>query len=277
MTGLINAIMHSPDWDSTAIFLAWDDWGGFYDHVKPPARGRPGLRPARAGLVISPYAKKGYIDHQTLSFDAYLKFIEDDFLHGQRIDPRTDGRPDPRPDVRENAGSSATSRATSTSARSRGRRSSSRSTRHSAEKRHARWDSSRSPSRRRGAAAAACGRDTTRRTGDIHEVRHVIVIMEENRSFDSFFGTYPRADGIPRRHGRPTVCVPNGVGSCVRPFLDANGADDSGGPHGPLAGQRDVNGGRMDGFIRVSGGTLIRSASAIGAARRASTSAARTS
>ncbi len=55
------------------------------------------------GLVISPYAKEGYIDHQTLSFDAYLKFIEDDFLGGQRLDPRNDGRPDPRPDVRENA------------------------------------------------------------------------------------------------------------------------------------------------------------------------------
>jgi phospholipase C len=53
------------------------------------------------GLVISPYAKRGYIDHQTLSFDAYVKFIEDDFLSGQRIDPLTDGRPDPRPDVRE--------------------------------------------------------------------------------------------------------------------------------------------------------------------------------
>ena len=55
------------------------------------------------GLVISPYAKQGYIDHQTLSFDAYLKLIEDLFLGGQRIDPETDGRPDPRPDVRENA------------------------------------------------------------------------------------------------------------------------------------------------------------------------------
>jgi hypothetical protein len=55
------------------------------------------------GLVISPYAKKGFIDHQTLSFDAYLKLIEDVFLNGQRIDPKTDGRPDPRPDVRENA------------------------------------------------------------------------------------------------------------------------------------------------------------------------------
>jgi phospholipase C len=53
-------------------------------------------------MVISPYAKTNYIDHQTLSFDAYDKFIEDDFLHGQRIDPASDGRPDPRPDVREN-------------------------------------------------------------------------------------------------------------------------------------------------------------------------------
>jgi phospholipase C len=103
VTGLINTIMRSPDWDSTAIFLAWDDWGGFYDHVKPPAVDGQGYGLRVPGLVISPYAKTGYIDHQTLSFDAYLKFIEDDFLHGQRIDPRTDGRPDSRPDVRENA------------------------------------------------------------------------------------------------------------------------------------------------------------------------------
>ena len=54
-------------------------------------------------MVISPYARRGFIDHQTLSFDAFNKFIEDDFLGGQRLDPRTDGRPDPRPDVRENA------------------------------------------------------------------------------------------------------------------------------------------------------------------------------
>ena len=54
-------------------------------------------------LVISPYARKGYIDHQVLSFDAHNKFIEDDFLHGARLNPRTDGCPDPRPNVRENA------------------------------------------------------------------------------------------------------------------------------------------------------------------------------
>jgi phospholipase C len=53
--------------------------------------------------VISPYARKALIDHQVLSFDAYNKFIEDDFLHGARLNPKTDGRPDPRPDVRENA------------------------------------------------------------------------------------------------------------------------------------------------------------------------------
>jgi phospholipase C len=52
-------------------------------------------------MVISPFARHGFIDHQTLSFDAYNKFIEDDFLHGRRLNPRTDGRPDPRPDVRE--------------------------------------------------------------------------------------------------------------------------------------------------------------------------------
>jgi hypothetical protein len=55
--------MRGPDWSSTA-----------------------------PGLVISPYARQGYVDHQALSFDAYLKFIEDDFLGGQRIDPSTDGR-----------------------------------------------------------------------------------------------------------------------------------------------------------------------------------------
>jgi phospholipase C len=103
VTGLINAVMRSPDWSSTAIFLAWDDWGGFYDHVKPPAVDELGYGLRVPALVISPYAKNGYVDHQVLSFDAYLKFIEDDFLHGARLDPRTDGRPDSRPGVRENA------------------------------------------------------------------------------------------------------------------------------------------------------------------------------
>src|SRR5207244_5121482 len=77
--------------------------GGFYDHVVPPVIDNYGYGIRVPGLMISPYAKPGYIDHQTLSFDAYLKFIEDRFLGGQRIDPATDGRPDRRPTVRENA------------------------------------------------------------------------------------------------------------------------------------------------------------------------------
>jgi phospholipase C len=101
VTGVINAIMQSRDWKSTAIFLSWDDWGGFYDQVVPPAVDQNGYGMRVPGIVISPYAKRGFIDHQTLSFDAYNKFIEDDFLGGQRLNPRTDGRPDPRPDVRD--------------------------------------------------------------------------------------------------------------------------------------------------------------------------------
>jgi phospholipase C len=103
VTGLINTIMQSPEWNSTVIFLAWDDWGGFYDHVVPPTVDINGYGLRVPALVISPYAKKGTIDHQTLSFDAYLKFIEDIFLDGQRLDPQTDRRPDSRPTVRENS------------------------------------------------------------------------------------------------------------------------------------------------------------------------------
>jgi phospholipase C len=101
VTGLVNAIMQSPEWDSTAIFLSWDDWGGFYDHIQPPRVDNQGYGLRVPGIVISPYAKTGYIDSQTLSHDAYNKFIEDDLLGGQRLNPANDGRPDPRPDVRE--------------------------------------------------------------------------------------------------------------------------------------------------------------------------------
>lgn len=101
VTKLVDSVMRGKDWSSTAIFLAWDDWGGFYDHVRPPKVDHDGFGFRVPAMVISPYARTGYIDHQSLSFDAYVKFIEDDFLGGARLDPRTDGRPDPRPDVRE--------------------------------------------------------------------------------------------------------------------------------------------------------------------------------
>jgi phospholipase C len=103
VTAVVNAIMSGPNWDSTAIFVAWDDWGGFYDHVVPPRVDRNGYGLRVPGLLISPYARPGLVDHQVLSFDAYSKLIEDLFLGGARLDPATDGRPDPRPDVRENA------------------------------------------------------------------------------------------------------------------------------------------------------------------------------
>jgi phospholipase C len=102
VTSVVNAVMRSPNWRSSAIFLAWDDWGAFYDHVEPPQVDVNGFGLRVPALVISPYAKRGYIDHQVLSFDAYVKFIEDDFLRSARLDPKTDGRPDPRPTVREN-------------------------------------------------------------------------------------------------------------------------------------------------------------------------------
>jgi len=103
VTTLTNSIMRSPCWYSTAILLSWDDWGGFYDNVNPPSVDNNGYGLRVPGLVISPYAKVGYIDHQQLSHDAYLKFIEDDFLEQARLNPATDGRPDSRPDVREEA------------------------------------------------------------------------------------------------------------------------------------------------------------------------------
>jgi phospholipase C len=103
VTRVVNAVMQGPreQWLHTAVFITWDDWGGFYDHV-PPIRIDPNGYGIRVpGILISPYARAGTIDHQTLSFDAYLKLIEDRFLGGQRLDPATDGRPDSRPTVRE--------------------------------------------------------------------------------------------------------------------------------------------------------------------------------
>ncbi len=98
---IVDAVMRSPDWSSSAIFISWDDWGGFYDHVRPPRVPGAHLGLRVPGLLVSPYARRGYVDHQLLTPAAYLRFVEDDFLHGQRLDPRTDGRPDSRPLVVE--------------------------------------------------------------------------------------------------------------------------------------------------------------------------------
>lgn len=103
VTSVVNAVMKSPNWKNSAIFVAWDDWGGFYDHVEPPSVDGYGYGLRVPAFMISPYAKQGLVDHQVHSFDSYLKFVEDVYLGGQRLDPYTDGRWDPRPSVRENA------------------------------------------------------------------------------------------------------------------------------------------------------------------------------
>ncbi|MGH3049946.1 MAG: alkaline phosphatase family protein, partial [Gaiellaceae bacterium] len=83
----------------------------------------------------------------------------------------------------------------------------------------------------------------------IHKIRHVVVIMQENRSFDSYFGTYPGADGIPMRNGVPTVCSPDPTtGRCVKPFHDARDRN-AGGPHDHLDAVRDIARGKMNGFV----------------------------
>ena len=83
----------------------------------------------------------------------------------------------------------------------------------------------------------------------IHKIRHVIVIMQENRSFDSYFGTYPGANGIPMRNGVPYNCVPDpATSTCVVSYHNAADVN-YGGPHSARDSKLDVDGGRMDGFI----------------------------
>ncbi|MBI3660446.1 alkaline phosphatase family protein [Candidatus Acetothermia bacterium] len=72
----LNALMQGPDWNSTAVFITWDDFGGFYDHVPPPKVDNFGFGPRVPLLIISPYAKKGYISHTQYEFSSLLKFAE---------------------------------------------------------------------------------------------------------------------------------------------------------------------------------------------------------
>ncbi len=73
---LIQELMRSSAWNSSAFLLAYDDWGGWYDHVLPPQVDQYGYGPRVPAILVSPYAKKGYIDNTTLDFTSILKFIE---------------------------------------------------------------------------------------------------------------------------------------------------------------------------------------------------------
>jgi phospholipase C len=76
---LVNAIMNSPEWNSTVIFISWDDFGGFYDHVAPPQLDLYGLGPRVPLLIVSPLVKSGFIEHQQLEFASVVKFVEEIF------------------------------------------------------------------------------------------------------------------------------------------------------------------------------------------------------
>ena len=82
------------------------------------------------------------------------------------------------------------------------------------------------------------------------KIKHIIIIMQENRSFDHYFGTYPGADGIPMQNGIPTVCANDPItGQCIKPFHDSSDIN-YGGPHGMTAAVTDINGGKMDGSVK---------------------------
>ncbi len=79
VTSLVNGIMRSPMWKQTAIFLTWDEWGGFYDPVVPPEVDPFGLGIRVPMLTISPYAKRGVIDDELGEFSTPLRFISDNW------------------------------------------------------------------------------------------------------------------------------------------------------------------------------------------------------
>jgi phospholipase C len=79
VASIVNAIMRSTEWNSTAIFVTWDDFGGFYDHVPPPQVDGIGLGPRVPLLVISPYAKPGYVSDAQGEFSSFDKYIEENF------------------------------------------------------------------------------------------------------------------------------------------------------------------------------------------------------
>ena len=82
VASIVNAIGESSYWNHTAIFVTWDDWGGFYDHVTPPQYNSYELGFRVPLIAIGPYAKQGYISHVQHEFGSILKFTEEVFNLG---------------------------------------------------------------------------------------------------------------------------------------------------------------------------------------------------
>jgi phospholipase C len=113
LAGIVDAVMESDAWEHTAIFVSWDMWGGLYDHVPPPVVDHIGFGYRVPTLVVSPYARKGYLDDAQADLCAPLKFIEDNWglpyltdriarshnfehVFDFERNPRADARPTPR-------------------------------------------------------------------------------------------------------------------------------------------------------------------------------------
>ena len=327
VTKVVNAAMQGPDWLHTAIFVTWDDWGGFYDHVRPPKVDANGYGIRVPALMISPWARRGYIDHQTLSFDAYLKFIEDRFLGGSSArspDGRLAGLPTHGPRERAAArrplhgvqlradadpaagpGSLAVTRGAPVDRRpaaallaaalvrrgvppARGERRSRRRAPGSPTRRpaspHRRSPSARpSPTPRRAgrapdlvdepdpAAAPSGGRHVVPRAPAAPQPARPTPIVRSIRRRH----LQPRPPGLHRawrtgrsittsarsrvptasratRTGNIDACLPDPTirRSASAPYHDTNTID-QGGPHGEIASTIDINGGKMDGFVRA--------------------------
>jgi phospholipase C len=96
VASIVNALGKSKMWRSTVVFVLWDDWGGWYDHVPPPYVDNDGLGIRVPLLVVSPFAKKGYISHVQYEWGSILKFIEQTYgmqpmaASDMRANPLTD-------------------------------------------------------------------------------------------------------------------------------------------------------------------------------------------
>jgi len=79
VASLVNAVGASKFWDSTVIFISWDDWGGWYDHVDPPQVDEMGYGFRVPLIVVSPFARRGYVSHQVHEFSGFLRYTEEVF------------------------------------------------------------------------------------------------------------------------------------------------------------------------------------------------------
>jgi phospholipase C len=104
VASIVNAVGESAYWPKSAIIVTWDDWGGFYDNAKPPQLDYRGLGIRVPCLIISPYAKHGYVVHTQYEFGSILRFVEEVYrLRPGSIGPRSEGYTDARAESLDDA------------------------------------------------------------------------------------------------------------------------------------------------------------------------------